>query len=128
MSSPRRKTERSRDSRLQRARANAAIDARSDNAIPPAGAVMANAAELLHNNPYGRLPRFYVDRAISCRECGTEELWTAEDQKWWYEVAKGHMDSTAVRCRACRRKEKARKAEARRVHVEGLARKVQGGN
>src|SRR5687767_8275409 len=117
MSSTRRKADRGRESRLKRARGNVAIDPRSENALPPPGAVMANAAELIHNNTYGRLPRFYVDRVITCRQCGTEEVWTGEDQKWWYEVAKGHMDSTAVRCRACRRKEKARKAEARRVHL-----------
>lgn len=126
MPSTRRKLERSRASRLKRARANAAIDPRSENALAPPGAVMANAAELIHNNTYGRFPRFYVDRAMTCRECGVEEVWTAEDQKWWYEVAKGHMDSTAVLCRACRRKEKARQAEARRVHLEGVARKGKG--
>ena len=38
MSSPRRKTERSRDSRLQRALANAAIDARSDTEAERAAA------------------------------------------------------------------------------------------
>ena len=126
MATTRRKAERSRASRLKRARDNAAIDPRSEDALPPADAVMANAAELLHNNTYGRLPRFYVDKVITCRDCGAEEVWTAEDQKWWYEVAKGHMDSTAVRCRECRRKEKARRAEARRVHLEGAARKAKG--
>jgi len=30
-------------------------------------------------------------------------VWTAEQQKWWYEVAKGPIFSVAVRCRECRK-------------------------
>ncbi|WP_370515682.1 zinc-ribbon domain containing protein [Kangiella sp. HZ709] len=30
-------------------------------------------------------------------------MWKAEQQKWWYEEAKGHTDSTAVQCRDCRK-------------------------
>ena len=56
-----------------------------------------------YNNTYGLLPTFYVDLAFTCRDCGIEEVWTAKQQKWWYEVIHGHIDSTAVRCRACRR-------------------------
>ena len=39
------------------------------------------------NNTYGLLPDFYVDRLFTCRDCRTEEVWTAKQQKWWYEVA-----------------------------------------
>src|SRR4051812_7048116 len=46
-------------------------------------------------------------------------VWTATQPKWWYEVAKGGVWMTAQRCRACRRRERERKAEARRVHLEG---------
>nr|WP_255784020.1 zinc-ribbon domain containing protein [Lysobacter chinensis] len=49
------------------------------------------------------LPEFYLDRAFTCRDCGEEQVWTARQQKWWYEQALGHIDSRAVRCRACRR-------------------------
>ena len=54
---------------------------------------MAEAAKLSHNNTYGRLPRFYVDRLVVCRNCGTEEVWTAERQKWWYEEARGNINT-----------------------------------
>jgi hypothetical protein len=30
-------------------------------------------------------------------------VWTAKQQKWWYETAHGHIESRAVRCLACRR-------------------------
>jgi len=56
-----------------------------------------------YNNTYGLLPDFYVARPFTCRDCGAEELWTAKQQKWWYEVVHGHIDSRAVRCLACRR-------------------------
>jgi hypothetical protein len=69
----------------------------------PAGAVLADHNELKHINTYGGLPEFYVDKPFFCRDCGKAEVWTAEQQKWWYEVAKGHLDSTAVRCRKCRK-------------------------
>lgn len=72
----------------------------------PTGAVLADQNELKHINTYGELPAFYVDKPFVCRDCGAEEVWTAEQQKWWYEVAKGHIDSTAVRCRTCRKKRK----------------------
>jgi hypothetical protein len=80
--------------------------------LPP-GTVAADPEQLAHNNTYGLLPLFYADRPFSCRDCGAHELWTAKQQKWWYEVAKGRIDSTAVRCRPCRIKERARVADAR---------------
>lgn len=100
------------ESRLKRAKALSEIDTRDEYIPPPAGAVMADLKELSHNNTYSRLPRFYVDKVFKCRGCGKEEVWPAEQQKWWYEVIKGNINSSAVRCRACRDKEKARKKNA----------------
>lgn len=93
--------------------------------------VLVNESALAPNNSYGA-PEFvrrgyYVDLPFRCKACGKEEVWTATRQKWWYEVAKGFVYSTATLCRACRRKEQARRAEARRVSLEGLARKARGG-
>jgi hypothetical protein len=80
----------------------------------PLGAVAADAQQLVHNNTYGLLPLFYVDRPFACRDCSAHEVWTAKQQKWWYEIAKGPIDSIAVRCRPCRAKERERVGEARR--------------
>jgi hypothetical protein len=66
---------------------------------------------------------FYVDRPFTCKTCGKAEVWTGAQQKWWYETAKGNVWTTATMCRPCRRNEQARKATARQVHLEGLARK-----
>jgi hypothetical protein len=87
-----------------------------------------NEALLAPNNSYGA-PDFvyrgyYVDRPFRCVNCGKEEVWTGTQQKWWYEVAKGFVYTTAIRCRLCRRKKRAQSDESRRVHLEGLERKA----
>ena len=76
----------------------------------------------------GSLAGCYVDKPFICRDCGSAEVWTAGQQQWWYEVIKADPASTAIRCRACRQREKARKAEARRIHLEGLQRKLDTAN
>ena len=86
-----------------------------------------NEALLAPVNSYGA-PAFvyrghYVDTAFRCGNCGREEVWTATQQKWWYEVAKGFVYSTAILCRACRALVRARKEQSRQVSLEGLARK-----
>ena len=95
----------------------------------PSRMVPVNEELLAPNYSYGA-PAFvrrgyYIDIAFRCVDCGKEEVWTGSQQKWWYEIAKGFVYSSAVRCRACRRKEQARRNEARRVHLEGMARKNQ---
>ena len=87
-----------------------------------------NEALLAPNNSYGA-PDFvyrgyYVDRPFRCVDCGKEEVWTGTQQKWWYEVAKGFVYTTAVCCRLCRRKKREQSDESRRAHLEGLERKA----
>ncbi len=90
---------------------------RFDLSCKPADAVMANIEALQHNPraAYTQMPLFYVDVPFTCKDCGSNELWTARQQKWWYEIAKGSIDSTAVRCRSCRKKENIRKEKARKT-------------
>ncbi|MEF8715567.1 MAG: zinc-ribbon domain containing protein [Accumulibacter sp.] len=95
--------------------------------VPPPGAVFCDATRLAYGSSYG-VPAFvdrgyYVDIAFRCRDCGVECVWTAAQQKWWYEVARGNVETRAVRCRSCRIKERERQALARRVHQEGLQKK-----
>ena len=123
MSSKQTKAQRLAESRLKRAKALADLDPRLPDATLPPGAVLADQSELNHNNTYGRLPRFYVDKVVVCRNCGKEEVWPAERQKWWYEVAKGDINTAAVLCRACRQFEKAEKDRVRRLHLDGVAKK-----
>jgi len=93
-------------------------------ALPvPVGAIPANRETLRLNNTYGLLPLFYVDYAFNCRDCESAQIWTAKQQKWWYEIMQGNINSVAVRCRPCRKKEQQRKKLARDIHLSGLATK-----
>jgi hypothetical protein len=99
---------------------------RRDRLSPP-GSVRVNVEALAPNNSYG-VPRFvergyYEDLPFTCVGCGSKEIWRAAQQKWWYEVAKGYAYSGAKLCRPCRRSDQVRRAEARCVHLEGVARK-----
>lgn len=77
--------------------------------VPPwtRGSVLVDKWLLAPSNSYGE-PAFvrrgyYVDVHFICSDCGSREVWAAAQQKWWYEVAKGYVYSTAARCLACRR-------------------------
>jgi Probable zinc-ribbon domain len=91
------------------------------------GTVPVNIDLLVPYNSYGSPPfvarGYYADISFRCKGCGKEEISTATQQKWWYEVAKGYVYSTAKLCRPCRRRVQGRRAEARRAHLEGIARK-----
>ncbi len=96
-----------------------------------AGQVLVDPANLKPTGSYS-IPDyvtrgFYEDKPFQCKDCGKSEIWTATQQKWWYEVAQGDVWTTATRCRACRKKESARKATARKVHLEGIAKRISSG-
>jgi hypothetical protein len=120
--------ERKETRKTKRAQKRARRDVLSKHA-GAASVVVVNVSLLAPNNSCGQ-PEFvrhgfYTDRPFGCQDCGRQEVWTARQQKWWYEVAKGDVYTTAKRCRPCRRKARDRQGEARRVHLEGLARKHQ---
>lgn len=106
----------------QKPRAVAAHEA----ALLRGGHAKVNPALLRPDNSYSTpdyvVRGHYIDLKFTCKDCSKQEVWSATQQKWWYEVAKGGVWTTATRCRACRRRERERKAEARRVHLEGVAR------
>jgi hypothetical protein len=109
------------------AKRQAATKEEEERRLRPVLGPPVNEELLAPNNSYGA-PQFvqrgyYVDIPFRCVDCGNEEVWTGTQQKWWYEVAKGFVYSTAVCCRPCRRREQARRADARRVHLEGVAQK-----
>lgn len=78
----------------------------------PSGAIRVN-HQKLRSKSWSPDPfkDYYVDLRIICKDCGTEEIWTARQQQWWYEVAQGDIETTAVRCRACRRAKRDRAAK-----------------
>src|SRR6188768_3827945 len=65
--------------------------------VIPEGAVAADLSQQAPNNTYD--PRtYYVDQPFQCVDCGKEEVWTASQQKWYCEVAKGSIYGQARRC------------------------------
>ena len=126
MKSPKRRRQEIKARRLQRAeRKTCQVKARPVDR--PLGTVGVTPARLRATTSYG-IPDFvrrgyYQDRPFRCKDCGKAELWTAAQQRWWYEVAQGDVWTTTVRCRACRQRERARKTAARRVHWAGMAAK-----
>ena len=91
------------------------------------GGVIVDITSLAPNNSYDEPDfvkrRYYLDRPFTCAGCKSQEVWTAVQQKWWYEVAKGSLYTTAKFCRSCRRQEQSRRALARQIHLEGIANK-----
>lgn len=105
-------------------RAARAEQATAKAAVLQLGRAPCNPSKLAPHNSYGQpdfvLRGYYVDQPFCCKDCGKQEVWTATRQKWWYEVAQGQVFTTANRCNACRRKERERVAEARRVQQQGM--------
>ena len=56
-------------------------------------------------------PRYYyVDVERRCVQCGDDFVFSASEQKYWYESLKFHFDSVAIRCKPCRRQRRSDKA------------------
>jgi hypothetical protein len=104
---------------------NAREQVLKDRALARGIAVNVNA--LAPDNSYS-VPAFvergyYVDMPFECKECGVLQTWRAQQQKWWYEIAKGSVWTTARLCRSCRKSERARQEAARRKSQAGFERK-----
>ena len=90
----------------------------------PEGTAPCNPVNLSPSNSYD-VPEFvcrgfYMDVLFQCAGYLKQEVWSATRQKWWYEVAKSSVESRAKLCNACRKAERARRDEARRVHLSGI--------
>jgi hypothetical protein len=126
------KSGKQRRAEIQRRRQQRAAKARTAIRLAASAAspmIPVNDALLAPYNSYGA-PDFvrrgyYIDVPFRCAGCGKEQVWTGSQQKWWYEVAKGFVYSTATRCRSCRRRERERRDDARRIHLAGVKRKGQ---
>ncbi len=78
--------------------------------IMPTGAVRGD----IRRQEFCRMchvPRyFYVDIPRRCVECREPFVFSAKEQKHWFEALKFHFDSIPIRCVACRRKKRSDKA------------------
>ncbi|MDA0832338.1 MAG: zinc-ribbon domain containing protein [Planctomycetota bacterium] len=67
------------------------------------GRIPADISQQAPHTSWCEMPLYYVDQEFTCRRCGKVEVWTAEQQKWWYETAKGYIFSNAIHCHDCRK-------------------------
>ena len=86
----------------------------ANGGLPPR-AVAADTNQQVPISPYGSKKPFYVDLPFKCEDCGSEEVWTAEQQKWYYEEAKGTLYATSKRCLEMAVKKGASAAAKKRV-------------
>ncbi|MFK8012981.1 MAG: zinc-ribbon domain containing protein, partial [Marinicellaceae bacterium] len=87
------------------------------------GRLKADHSKLGHINSYGGLPDYYDEIEFRCRDCGVDEIWTARQQKFYFEECKGHIDARAVRCKACRRQLRQDKKE-QQAHMQEMKNKL----
>jgi hypothetical protein len=80
------------------------------DAVIPEGAV---AGDITRQDARYRPRQYYIDRPFKCVDCGSDEVWKAEQQKWYYEVVKGSTYAEPTRCRPCRLKFRATKGGRR---------------
>jgi hypothetical protein len=83
-------------------------------------------SKIISRSAIPQIPDYYRDTWFTCKDCGKRELWTAKQQQRWYEEQGGEIETIAIRCRACCRKEKIRRETARKIHLEGMAKKRNG--
>lgn len=56
---------------------------------------------------YSVCPRhWYIDARFRCTECGADFLWSAKEQRTWFESYRFWVDSQPQLCRECRAKRK----------------------
>lgn len=65
----------------------------------------AIAADLSKQRPATIPVTHYYDIDKACRDCGLRFIFFAEEQKYWYEELGFPLESDAVRCQVCRRRE-----------------------
>lgn len=89
----------------------------------PQDVVLANRQTLLRKHPdynsYSGYPWYYRDRAFNCQDCGQAQVWSAAQQKWWYEEIGGNLYSQATRCRACRQAHRQAHRQEHKKNPEG---------
>lgn len=62
---------------------------------------------------YTVCPRhWYIQASFKCVDCGKDFHFSVDEQRLWYEQRRFFVDSKPIRCVACRKKERVRKAPA----------------
>ncbi len=81
----------------------------------PKGAVVGDPTRQ-HFCPLCHVPYYYyVDKERTCVQCGSSFIFSAKEQKYWYESLNFYLDSVAIRCLSCRKKKRSEKALAAQI-------------
>ena len=78
----------------------------SANDIPP-GAIPASpefVRDCRTSLSMAKRAPYYQDIEFTCSDCNAPDVWTAMEQRHWFEQLHGPIYSDAKRCRICRRK------------------------
>ena len=86
--------------------------------------IAVDRSKIVSRSALPKIPNYYRDKEFTCQDCGVQQVWTAKQQQHWYEELGREIYSTAIRCRACRRREKVRRETARKTHLDGIAKKA----
>lgn len=83
--------------------------------LMPAGAVRGDVSRQVYARG-SEIPKyFYVDEARTCVQCEEPFVFTATEQKFWYEKLQFSFDSLAIRCARCRKTRRVENALRRRM-------------
>src|SRR5258708_6920088 len=90
-----------------------------------AGRVKATLSQQTPNNSYSQR-LYYEGQKFTCRDCGVESVWKAEQQRRWCEKWGGSIYSKAVRCQKCLKRVRREKIE-QHTHMLDMAREKKKG-
>lgn len=88
------------------------------------GRITANPSKQAKNNSYSP-PTFYENRQFTCIDCGVTEIWTAEQQRVYFEEWKKSIYHRPVRCGACRKQRRVQIIENNRKTLLGLKKRAE---
>jgi len=86
---------------------------KTENRIP------VNKAKWTGYGSYDVAPEYYSDQEFRCCDCDSNEIWTAQQQKYYYEGVRENIYATTMRCRKCRTYNEAVKEDQKR-HMEKM--------
>ena len=93
----------------------------------PKGSIVADLSKQAPNNSYSP-PLYYEDKQFNCVDCGSSEIWTAEQQWEYFEVWRKPIFGEAIRCRECRIADREQRAENKERSQEGMSRIQRNGS
>jgi Probable zinc-ribbon domain len=76
----------------------------------PKNAVRGDVARQMYCPAHYVQKYFYVDEQETCVQCHEAFVFSAKEQKFWYESLQFNFNSTAIRCRSCGRRRQTERA------------------